>query len=107
MCQTKSFVFCVVGIAQGAKPGPAYVTFRELEERGHQRGDTVLGYYLINGHLEPESVSTPATKNGGAGKKTTNHGYKRSHVVLNPPKNQKIPLDPDLIKVVVISSFEN
>ena len=68
------------------------MTFRELEEIAHMRGETAIGYYLTHGFIGP-----------------TDHRIRtgRGRVILNPPKNEKIPLDPDCIRVVVISAFEN
>jgi len=64
--------------------GKVWVTFRELEEIAHQRGETALGYYKLG-----------------------RRPRERGHVILNPPKNEKICLDVDILKVVVISAFEN
>jgi hypothetical protein len=67
------------------------MTFRELEAQGHARGETVLGYYNLrirdtDSVFKYEAPDKP---------------------VLNPPKDDKISIDPDRTRIVVISPFEN
>ena len=72
------------------------MTFRELEERGQQRGETVLGYYNLT------RMSTASANRAFATK------YKApDKPVLNPPKDLNITIHPDRTKIVVISPFEN
>jgi len=63
------------------KNGKVEITFAELEQRVHERGETIIGYYRPSVLLRERGV-----------------------VQLNPAKHQLVELDVDKIAFIVISS---